>query len=172
MTKFFAHFKIDVVRRYLVIENLADNTTNITSRSTFSRKGEEFTSRSVIAFLAKNTIPYSHRKIADAYVIIKRIFKFQAVMPRITNVEKSFLNKYNFNTLEFTTTDKMYEELALLQQWSQDENMKDISESILEIRAKELKYIVATGYGVISDEIYKGYVVLENYFNEISKYSD
>ena len=133
-----------------------------------------FTSRSYAALLAKNTIPYSHRKIADNYVIIKKVFKFQAVMPRISNVEKSLLAKYDFNTLEFTTVKQMYEELSLLQKWSMstDENLKKDSDAILEIRTKELKYIVATSYASISNEIYKGYLALENYFIEISKYND
>lgn len=155
-------------------EDLIEKKSNfdITSRSTFSRTDEVFTSRSVVALLAKNIIPYSHKKIADNYVIVKRIFKFQAVMPRITNQEKSLLNKYNFDILEYTTVKKMYEELALLQQWSQDDSMKDISDKILEIRTKELKFIIATGYASVSNEICKGYLALENYFFEISKYAD
>lgn len=145
---------------------------DITSRSGFSRVDEVFTSRSVLALLAKNIIPYSHRKIADNYVIIKKVFKFQVVMPRITNKERALLAKYGFNTLEYTTVDKMYEELAQLQKWSQDAQMKEISDLIMEIRAKELKYIVATGYATVSNEFYKGYLALENYLIEISKYAD
>ena len=157
-------------------EDLIEKKSNfdLTSRSAFSSNEEVFTSRSYAALLAKNTIPYSHRKIADNYVIIKKVFKFQAVMPRISNVEKSLLAKYDFNTLEFTTVKQMYEELSLLQKWSMstDENLKKDSDAILEIRTKELKYIVATSYASISNEIYKGYLALENYFIEISKYND
>lgn len=157
-------------------EDLIEKKSNfdLTSRSAFSNNEEVFTSRSYVALLAKNTIPYSHRKIADNYVIIKKVFKFQAVMPRISNVEKTLLAKYDFNTLEFTTVKQMYEELSLLQKWSMstDENLKKDSDAILEIRTKELKYIVATSYASISNEIYKGYLALENYFIEISKYND
>lgn len=157
-------------------EDLIEKKSNfdLTSRSAFSSNEEVFTSRSYAALLAKNTIPYFHRKIADNYVIIKKVFKFQAVMPRITNVEKSLLAKYDFNTLEYTTVKQMYEELFLLQRWSMspDENLRKDSDAILEIRTKELKYIVATSYASISNEIYKGYLALENYFIEISKYSD
>ncbi len=147
---------------------------DLTSRSAFSREDEVFTSRSYAALLAKNIIPYSHRKIADNYVIIKRVFKFQAVMSRISNAEKALLAKYDFNTLEYTTVKQMYEELELLQKWSVtgDEKLKNDADAILEIRTKELKYIVATSYASISNEIYKGYLALENYFIEISKYSD
>ena len=79
-------------------EDLIEKKSNfdLTSRSAFSREEEVFTSRSYAALLAKNIIPYSHRKLADNYVIVKRIFKFQAVMPRITNSEKSLLAKYSF----------------------------------------------------------------------------
>ena len=147
---------------------------DLTSRSAFSREDEVFTSRSYAALLAKNIIPYSHRKIADNYVIIKRVFKFQAVMSRISNAEKALLAKYDFSTLEYTTVKQMYEELELLQKWSVtgDEKLKNDADAILEIRTKELKYIVATSYASISNEIYKGYLALENYFIEISKYSD
>ncbi len=157
-------------------EDLIEKKSNfdLTSRSAFSSNEEVFTSRSYAALLAKNAIPYFHRKIADNYVIIKKVFKFQAVMSRITNVEKSLLAKYDFNTLEYTTVKQMYEELSLLQRWSMspDENLRKDSDAILEIRTKELKYIVATSYASISNEIYKGYLALENYFIEISKYSD
>lgn len=157
-------------------EDLIEKKSNfdLTSRSAFSREEDVFTSRSFAALLAKNIIPYSHRKMADNYVIIKRVFRFQAVMPRISNSEKSLLAKYDFNTLEFTTVKQMYEELELLQKWavSSDEKLKADSDAILEIRTKELKYIVATSYASISNELYKGYLALENYFIEISKYND
>ena len=119
-------------------EEIIEKKSNfdLTSRSAFSREEEVFTSRSYAALLAKNIIPYSHRKIADNYVIVKRIFKFQAVMSRISNAEKAD------------------------------------ADLILEIRTKELKFIVANRYANISNEIYKGYLALENYFQEISKYND
>ena len=157
-------------------EDLIEKKSNfdLTSRSAFSREEEVFTSRSFAALLAKNIIPYSHKKMADNYVIIKRVFKFQAVLSRITKIERNLLAKYDFNTLEFTTVKQMYEELALLQKWavSNDETLRKESDEILEIRTKELKYIIATSYASISNEIYKGYLALENYFIEISKYSD
>ena len=157
-------------------EDLIEKKSNfdLTSRSAFSNNEEVFTSRSYAALLAKNTIPYFHKKVADNYIIIKKVFKFLAVMPRISNVEKALLAKYDFNTLEYTTVKQMYEELALLQKWSmsQDEELKKDSDAILEIRTKELKFIVATSYANISNEIYKGYLALENYFIEISKYND
>ncbi len=159
-----------------MIEEILDKKSNfdLTSKSAFSKADDSFTSRSYAALLAKNTIPYSHRKIADNYTIIKRIFKFQAVMSRISNTERAILAKYDFNVLEYTTVKQMYEELALLQKWSssQDLKMKSDADQILEIRAKELKFIDANRYANISNEIYKGYVALEHYFEEISKYKE
>lgn len=159
-----------------MLEEILDKKSNfdLTSKSAFSKEDESFTSRSYAALLAKNTIPYSHRKVADNYTIIKRIFKFQAVMSRITNAEKALLAKYDFNVLEYTTVKQMYEELALLQKWSssQDLELKNEADQILEIRAKELKFIDANRYINISNEIYKGYLALEQYFVEISKYKE
>lgn len=163
------------MRRGKMPEDIIEMKSNfdLTSKSAFSSEDEVFTSRSYAALLAKNNIPFSHRKIADNYVIIKRVFKFQAVMSRISNAEKSVLAKYDFNTLEFTTVKQMYDELSLLQKWalSSDEKLKADADELLEIRTKELKFIVATRYASISNEIYKGYVALENYYHEISKYN-
>ena len=93
-------------------------------------------------------------------------------MSRISNVEKSLLEKYDFNTLEFTTIKQMYDELSLLQKWSdsEDENLRNDSDSILLIRVKELKFLEASRYASISNEIYNGYLALEQYLKEISKF--
>jgi len=159
-----------------MIEEILDRKSgfDLTSRSSFSKDEDAFTSRSFAALLARNTIPYSHRKVADNYTIIKRVFKFQAVMSRISNTEKALLAKYDFNVLEYTTVKQMYEELAILQKWSSspDVQLKHDADEILEIRSRELKYIDANRYANISNEIYKGYVALEHYFEEISKYKE
>ena len=159
-----------------MLEEILDKKSNfdLTSKSAFSKEDDSFTSRSYAALLAKNTIPYSHRKVADNYIIIKRVFKFQAVMSRINNTERALLAKYDFNVLEYTTVKQMQEELELLQKWSssQDVKLKSDADQILEIRAKELKFIDANRYANISNEIYKGYIALEHYFEEISKYKE
>lgn len=155
-----------------MLENILDKKSNfdLTSKSTFSNESDMFTSRSYAALLARNTIPYYHRKLADNYVIIKKVFKFQAVMSRISNVEKALLQKYDFNTLEFTTMKQMYEEIALLQKWASDDKLKDDAEKLLEIRVKELKFLDASRYAGISNEIYNGYMALEHYLQEISRF--
>lgn len=145
---------------------------DLTSKSTFSREKDSFTSRSFAALVAKNNVPMSHKRIADNYLIIKKIFKFQVCQSRISNVEKSLLEKYDFNTLEFTTTQQMFNELTILQKWShsEDEQLRKDADAVLEIRVRELKYLEASSYASISNEIYNGYKALEQYLREISKF--
>ena len=141
-------------------------------QSAFSNEEDAFTALSTSALLAKSSVPYSHRRIADNYVIIKRIYRFQAVQSRITNAERQLLQKYDFNTLEFSTIKQINEELAYLKKWSTSSNelLRKDADALLQIRSKELKYIVASRYATISNEIYNGYKALERYFEEISKY--
>ena len=70
-------------------------------QSTLSRDDDSFTALSTSALLAKSAVPYSHRRIADNYVIIKRVYRFLAVQSRITNADVQLLKKYDFNTLEY-----------------------------------------------------------------------
>ncbi len=145
---------------------------DITSKSVFSSADDTFTSRSIAALLAKNTVPASHRRVADNYLIVKKIFKFQACLSRISNVEKALLEKYDFNTLEFTTMKQMYNELTLLQKWSVSGNNeeKEAADNILLIRVKELKFLESSSYASISNEIYNGYKALQQYLKEISRF--
>lgn len=157
-----------------MLENIVDKSLDfdLTSKSAFSKEDDYFTSRSFAALVAKNNVPSSHRRIADNYMVVKKIFKFQACMSRISNVEKSLLEKYNFVTLDSMTTKQIYEELALLQRWakSEDENLKSDSDNILQIRVKELKFLEANRYTNISNEIFDGYKAMEQYLKEISKF--
>ena len=159
-----------------MLDELIDKKSgfDLTSKSSLSKEEDSFTSRSYAAMLAKNDIPYSHKRVADNYLVIKRIYKFQAVQSRITQTEKELLAKYDFNTLEYTTAKQMNEELLLLQKWSAstDAQQKSDADKIIEIRAKELKFIDASYYATISNEIYKGYVALAHYFEEISKFKN
>lgn len=157
-----------------MLNNMIENKSNfdLTSKSAFSSENDTFTSRSIAALLAKNSVPASHKRIADNYLIIKKIFKFQACMSRISNVEKATLEKYDFNTLEYTTMKQMYNELELLQKWSSsnDTELAQAADDILLIRVKELKYLEASRYASISNEIYNGFKALEQYLKEISKF--
>jgi hypothetical protein len=121
--------------------------------------------------LAKSEVPTSHRRAADNYVIIKRIYKFQAVQSRITNQEIALLKKYDFNTLESSTIKQINEELAYLKKWSVSSNdlLEKDAEELIQIRTKELKFIVASKYST-SNEVYDGFKALERYFEEITKF--
>ncbi len=141
-------------------------------QSTLSREEDVFTALSTSALLARSAVPYSHRRIADNYVIIKRVYRFQAVQSRITNSEIQLLKKYDFNTLEFSTIKQVNEELSYLKKWSTSTNdlLRKDADQLLQIRCKELKYIVASRYATVTNEIYNGYKALERYFEEISKF--
>lgn len=67
---------------------------------------------------------------------------------------------------------QMYDELTLLQKWSasDDESLRNVSDNMLLIRVKELKFLEASRYASISNEIYNGYKALEQYLKEISKF--
>ena len=141
-------------------------------QSMFSGEEDTFTALSTSALLAKSSVPYSHRRIADNYVIIKRVYRFQAVQSRITNAEKQLLKKYDFNTLEFSTIKQINEELAYLKKWatSNNELLRKDADSLLQIRCKELKFLAASRYASVTNELYNGYKALERYFEEISKF--
>ena len=117
-------------------------------QSTLSRDDDSFTALSTSALLAKSAVPYSHRRIADNYVIIKRVYRFQAVQSRITNADVQLLKKYDFNTLEYSTIKQINEELSYLKKWSTSNNelLRKDADNLLQIRCKELKYIVASRY--------------------------
>ncbi len=141
-------------------------------QSMFSSDDDTFTALSTSALLARSAVPYSHRRIADNYVIIKRVYRFQAVQSRITNAEIQLLKKYDFNTLEYSTIKQVNEELSYLKKWASSGNalLRQDADALLQIRCKELKYIVASRYSTVTNEIYNGYKALERYFEEISKF--
>ena len=142
------------------------------AQSSFSSNEDTFTSLSTSALLAKSSVPFSHRRIADNYVIIKRVYRFQAVQSRISIAEKQLLKKYDFNTLEFSTIKQVNEELAYLKKWSAANNelLRKDADMLLQIRCKELKFLAASRYTSITNEIYDGYKAIEKYFEEISKF--
>ena len=141
-------------------------------KSSFSNDEDYFTSLSTTALLAKNSVPVSHRRVADNYVIIKRIYKFQVVQSRITSQEIALLKKYDLNTLEFSTIKQINEELAYLKKWafSSNEDLCRDADEIIQIRAKELKFVVSSKYSQYTNEVYDGYKALERYFEELTKF--
>ena len=148
-------------------------TTPLTKMSSLSDEKDKFSSLSTSSMLARAGVPMSHILAADNYMFIKKIYGTPVVKSRITNKEKALLGKYDFNQLEYTTIKQINEELELLKKWSMslDENLKSDADKIIEIRAKELRYLAACRYTLITNEIYNGYMALEKYFEDISKYS-
>ena len=128
--------------------------------------------RALALQLTKCNVPQAHKKIANNYCIVKKIFKFQACQSRISNVEKATMSSYDFNTLEYTTMQQMRDEIKLLQQMALSEKAEQrlLAETILNIRVKELKFIEASCYATITNEIYNGYKVLEQYLKEICRF--
>ena len=147
--------------------------TQLTKMSALSFENDKFSSLSTSSMLAKAGVPLSHVLIADNYMVIKKVYGVPVVKSRISNGETALLAKYDFNRLEYSTIKQVNEELELLKKWSmsQDEVLKANSDKILEIRAKELKYLAACRYTLITNELYNGYLALEKYFEDISKYS-
>lgn len=122
--------------------------------------------------LARGEVPEVHRRTADNYMVIKKIYGTPVVQPRIDKRELALLAKYDFNPLEYSTIKQINEELSFLKRWSMslERTLKNDANEIIQIRAKELKYLVASRYISLSSEIYSGYKALEKYFEEISKY--
>lgn len=116
-------------------------------------------------------VPETHRRVADNFMIIKKVFGQPVVQPIVSEEEKSLLTKYDFNTLETSTSKQIENELVFLKKWSYSRNkeLQEAADKIILIRAKELKYLIATRY-VTSQKNYDGYKILEKYFEEISKY--
>lgn len=123
--------------------------------------------------LARSEVPESHRRQADAYMILKTHYGMPVVNPAINLDEKRFLAKYDFNLLEYSTVKQINDELMVMHNWNDSANKELISaaDKIMSIRIKELKSIIASKYVKISNEIYNGYKALERYLEEISKYN-
>ncbi len=159
------------------INTTAENNTNklfieSTSLSSLAGNDDRFSSLSTSAMLARGVVPDSHRRVAYNYMVIKRIYGEPVVQTRITNKDKTLLAKYDFSPLEYSTIKQVNEELSFLKRWSMslEENLKKDADELIQIRAKELKFLAASRYVNITSEIYQGYKALERYFEEISKY--
>lgn len=154
------------------IENNNRFLLESTNLSSLSSDDDKFSALSTSAMLARGEVPESHKRIADNYMIIQKVFGIPTVKPRLSNAEKTLLSKYDFNLLEFSTIKQINEELSFLKKWSlsQDNNLKADADRLIEIRAKELKFLVATRYASVTNEIYSGYKAVERYLEEISKY--
>ena len=125
------------------------------------------------ALLAKNSVPFSHRKLANNFTTLRRICQFQIVQPKISMVETSLLNKYLFSTLENSTISQVNKELLKLKEWSisVDDTLREDADELLAIRVKELKHILSNTYTLNSNEINNGYKAIETYLLNITTQS-
>ncbi len=148
------------------------NTQKQGLKSTLSSEQDIFTELSTSALLARKSVPALHRELANNYVLIKKIYKFPAVKSLITEQDKNLLNKYSLKPLAETDIHTINKELEQIRNLSADKNeeMRKDAEGLIITRTKELKYIVASNYSKYSNEINNGYMALEKYFEEISKY--
>lgn len=123
-------------------------------------------------FYLRRGVPESHRRVADNFMIIKKVFGHPVVQPKITQEEANLLARYDFNLLEYSTAKQIEDEIVYLKKWSYSTSreLQYDAENIIKIRAKELKYMIATNYVNISNNVYNGHEVLSKYFEEISKY--
>ncbi len=146
-------------------------TFNPTTLTNF-RKDDTFENLDIASLLSYSNIPQSHKKIADNYMVIKKIYGFQTINSKISVYERNLLKQYDFDTLENTTINKMNEEIELLKKWSNSKNKKlqlD-ADTILQIRVKELKFLMGYKYTLVSNELSRGYLALEKYLETVSKY--
>lgn len=120
----------------------------------------------------RSDVPEYHRTVADEFMIIIRIFGHPVVQCKLADEEREFLAKYDFNPIEFSTSKQIEEELTLLRKWSRsrDAEIQKAGDRLISLRSKELKNLIATNYVGITNEVYKGYKILEKYFESISKY--
>lgn len=143
---------------------IADYATNLSSDS--------FNVLGATSMVARSDVPQSHIKIADNFMLIKKLFGFSAVRSKISFDERKLLAQYDFDVLEHSTITQINTEILTLKKWSEsgDKRLQKASEDIMQIRTKELKYMISTSYREITDESFNGYKALERYFAVITKY--
>ena len=150
--------KEDVEQAKFDASNLQPSSVSpasVTNLSSLSDSKEKFSSLSTSSMLARAGVPLSHILVADNYMVLKKVYGTPVVKSAISNKEKALLGKYDFNQLEYTTIKQINEELELLKKWSSslDEHLRSDADRIIEIRAKELKYLAACRYTIITNEI-------------------
>lgn len=125
------------------------------------------------SLLSRSAVPLSHKRIADNYMFLKKMYGSFMIFSQVTKEEHSLLLKFDFSPLEYSTSNQIEEEIKFLKKWSasQDFEMAKSADKILEIRVKELKNIVSNRYVFVSNEIYTGFKLFEQYLENISKYN-
>ncbi|MEI7475238.1 MAG: hypothetical protein WCK67_10735 [bacterium] len=170
-------FTTNIKTQNKIEEKIYTNKTTVSRNNEINSLNLEDTSSNHIrnaGIISRTSIPETHRRIADSFMIIKKIFGQPVIQARLTENEEILLAKYDFNPLKITTQKQMEEELTFLKKWSQSWNneLRFAADKIIDIRSKELKSLIATNYRDITGDVYTGYKVLERYFESISKYAN
>lgn len=124
--------------------------------------------------IERSSVPESHRKAADSLMIIKKIFGHPVVQSKLSEEEFLLIRKYCFKLLERTTANEAKEEFRLLRDLcnSRDDYQRIEAEKLVEIRLKELKYLIATNFVTVKNAEFNGHKFIEKYFESISKYGN
>ncbi len=151
-------------------KTVSKQTKNYNNLNYFNPLNEE--SMSVASLVDRSSIPQSHKIIANNYMFMKKMYGSFVINAQITNEERKLLAKFDFSPLEYSTPNQIEEEIKFLKKWSnsQDVEMKKFADEIIKIRVKELKNILANRHVFVSNEIYMGFRVFEQYLEKISKY--
>ena len=160
-------FTLDIIshgERVMPIEN----SLNIKN---FQINSDNIPLLSLETLIARSEIPYTHKLIAQNYMVIKRIYGASSVPQPITAQEIAYLKENDFDTIENVTAEKMKDELNMLRQLatSDIEEVRNKSDKLFAIRVKELKYLYASNYFPPVGEIYNGWQFLEKYIEYIAK---
>ena len=133
---------------------------------------ESFSTLATPALLASGRVPNSHKRAADNFIVIKRLYKTQSIKSHILNSEMDLLRKYGFKPLSQLTITEVNKEIGTLQEWSFSDNLqlKNDSDMLIQIRAKELRTILSSKYAMYTSEMNNGYRTLERYVEEITKF--
>lgn len=136
----------------------------------FPPSGEAFENISLQSLFRKSRISAKQKEVANNYMVIKKIFGFSAVNSRISNTEIALLRQYGMRLLEETTAKTMFSELETLIDWSKtgDAVKRLHSDTIFEIRVKELKFLQANNSFIKLGELYNGYSILEKYIEYLA----
>lgn len=126
----------------------------------------------MLSIVKKAAIPDVHKRVADSYMLVRQIFGTPVIHSKLTEAEKALLCRFDFYPLEYTTARQIEKEIELLKTKCVDKNIetRTTANQLMDIRAKELKHIIATNYVNVKRDVYDGYKALDKYFHDISKY--
>ena len=111
------------------------------------------------------------KRIVAVMLSIMMVFTL-VPLSSVNAASKAKLNKKSATIYDGKTVQLKVNNNKKKVKWSTSNNelLRKDADNLLQIRCKELKYIVASRYSTVTSEIYNGYKALEKYFEEISKF--